>query len=90
VSAIPDDIMKAAEECVIHLPEIEGRSRFMLRRLISSAILAERERCAKIAEERFTEQNVLKTTKGKPYSSSQVAIYAATNIAGAIREGMQP
>lgn len=51
---IPNEIIEAAEECVIHLPEIAGATRWILRDLISRAInnarMAERERCVFIAE----------------------------------------
>lgn len=50
---IPVEIIKAAEECVIHLPEVSGATRWILRDLISRAInnarMAERERCWAIA-----------------------------------------
>lgn len=41
---MPDDILHAAEECVIHLSEIKGETRWLLRGLISTAILADRQR----------------------------------------------
>lgn len=41
---MPDDILHAAEECVIHLSEIKGETRWLLRGMISNAILADRQR----------------------------------------------
>lgn len=43
------------------------------------------EECAKIAERRFTEETVTKNRKGEPYVTSMAAIYAAKQIAKAIR-----
>ena len=54
------------------------------------AILAERERCAVIAESRYTEENTIKSKAGKTFRSGQVAIYAAQKIAAAIRRPTPP
>lgn len=65
MSAIPDDIMKAAEECVIHHPEVKAPARYMLRHNISKAILAERERCANVAAKVIM--------RGESFSPAQLA-----------------
>lgn len=54
---------------------------------IAQAILAERERCASVAEQRFTSDNVVRNKKGEPYLTGSAAIYAARRIAAAIRSG---
>jgi len=41
---IPQDIRRAAEECVIHLPQVDGFTRKILVGVISAAILADRQR----------------------------------------------
>jgi hypothetical protein len=52
---------------------------------IARAILAERERCAKVAEDQFTKESVQKNAKGEPYDSGKIAIYASQRIAFVIR-----
>ena len=52
---------------------------------IEQAITDERERCAEIAEQRFTKESIAKNTKGEPYITGSAAIYAAERIAAAIR-----
>lgn len=54
-------------------------------RSLLAAVKRGKEEAAKIAEEAFTEATVRKNAKGAPYSSGNVAIYAATRIAAAIR-----
>lgn len=51
------------------------------------SILAERERCANIAEQKFNIDTVRKNADGKPYQTGSAAIYAAGRIAAAIRKG---
>jgi len=85
---IPNEIIEAAEECVIHLPEIAGPTRVILRGLISKAIheavMAERERCAGIAED-----------TGRSYCSYSehsdgAGYYACGEAAAAIRNNSPP
>lgn len=80
---IPEDVIKAATE----LQDMVDRDpkAYLAFDVAVLATLLERERCAQIAEERFTIDSVLKTTKGEPYITGSAAIYAATIIAGAIR-----
>lgn len=52
---------------------------------VSQAILMEREECAKVAEQRFTLDSVLKTSKREPYLTGKAAIHAAKVIASSIR-----
>jgi len=44
-----------------------------------------RERCAQVAEERYTRETVRKSSSGEPYAAGKMAIFAASQIAEAIR-----
>ena len=86
MSEIPDDVMKAAQAVVLWAYSVPPDEAEHIKN-VAIAILAERERCAKVAEARFTKDNVIKTAKGEPYITGSAAIYAAGQIASAIRKG---
>lgn len=85
---VPEDIMRAAQkafdDAMVLTSQADGDM------VIARAILAERERCAVVAESRYTEENTIKSKAGKTFRSGQVAIYAAQKIAAAIRRPTPP
>jgi hypothetical protein len=83
VSEIPEDIDKIATDIVRN--PLEGEEDFELYLRVARAIATERERCAKIAEEKFTPKTVNLKPRGDPYKSSEVAIWCSKQIAAAIR-----
>lgn len=99
MSEYPEDIMKAAREAIAKYYVDTGETDFAKRiqeghkddwwmsKPVAAAILAERERCAKVAIDRFTDANVLKNARGRPYASGQAAIVAANYISAAILKG---
>lgn len=87
------EVWALAEEALMEspltmVPTHEWReTQTLIARAIMAAKAKEREYCAVQAESRFTPESVPKTAKGKPYSSGNVAVYAAHEIARTIREG---
>jgi hypothetical protein len=76
---IPEDVLQAVYAAMSWVDESGAKG------VIARAILAERERCAIVAENRYTEQSVLKSKAGKPYTTGSMAIFTGQQIAAAIR-----
>lgn len=103
MTEIPDSVMEEARKAAANIMDnaclgehwVKNGVDAALRKDIKDAILAaekrgeerERERCAKIAEQKFNIDTVGKNAKGKPYQTGSVAINAAGRIAAAIRKG---
>lgn len=85
---VPTDIWENSKEVIKSHRATDGaglQNVSEMTLLIARAILAERERCAMVAEKRFSYENMLTNKKGNPYRSGEIAIYAASQIASAIR-----
>jgi len=91
MTTIPDDIMKAAREALAKAEEImpwiadpDG----VKADIIARAILAERERCARVAYARRDEWMAQAGARQTPYATYMAARSdAAEDIAAAIRKG---
>lgn len=87
MSEIPQDIMEAAQkQCDLCGVTATSDMRVHAKHIAAYAIMAERERCAKVAEGRYTRENVHKNAKGEPYEAGRVSIFVANRIAEAIRD----
>ena len=89
-SPIPEDVMRLAAS-------VEYDRETSITNAVARAIMADREardagikdaaleEAAIVARQRFTRDNVLKSTKGEPYASGLAAIQAGKLIAASIR-----
>lgn len=82
---IPQDVWDAVEAI---MAEVDAGADLSTEECISLAILAERERCAKVAETCIsrTPREGRKTL----YKSQEIAVYASDMVAEAIRKGWRP
>lgn len=78
MSEIPEDVMEMAREVFVEFDEDDSRASI---KLIASAIMAERERCAKVADHWRREAQTV-----PDFASSETA----KHIAADIRRGDRP